>query len=106
MEFVNDIEPVFRSGKFAENLAILRPARHRDLATPLQNLVSRRQEASADWAALNATGEPGTDRAVMRRLSTTSLANPDPPFWITAFDGDHPTTMERIAMAQLWEELH
>lgn len=74
------------------------------LATPLFNLVSRRIEASADWAALNATREPATDRAVQRRLATTSLSDPEPPGWTVALFGTHPTTMQRIAMAYAWEE--
>lgn len=74
------------------------------LATPLFNIVSRRQEAAADWSALNATHEPATDRALMRRLTTTSLGAPDPPDWAYALYGTHPSAMQRIAMAYAWEE--
>lgn len=74
------------------------------LATPLLNVVSRRAEASADWAALEATHEPATDKAVMRKLSTKSLNNPDPPTWTYVLYNSHPTTMQRLAMAQAWEE--
>lgn len=68
------------------------------LATPLFNIVSRRQEAAADWAALTATREPATARALQRRLTTTSLSDPEPPGWAIALFGTHPTTMQRIAM--------
>lgn len=74
------------------------------LAGPLLNVVVRRQEAAADWAALQATHEPGTDRAVMRKLAQKSLADPDPPAWTYVLFEDHPTIMQRIAMAQAWEE--
>jgi STE24 endopeptidase len=74
------------------------------LATPLFNVVSRRIEAAADWAALNATRDPAADRAVQRRLSTTSLSDPEPPGWAVALFGTHPTAMQRIAMAYAWEE--
>jgi STE24 endopeptidase len=74
------------------------------LATPLFNMASRRLEAAADWAALNATHEPATDRSLMRRLTTTSLSAPDPPGWAYALYGTHPTAMQRIAMAYAWEE--
>lgn len=74
------------------------------LATPLFNVVSRRQEAAADWAALNATGEPATVRAAQRRLALTSLGNPEPPAWAIALYGTHPTAMQRIEMAYAWEE--
>jgi STE24 endopeptidase len=68
------------------------------LATPLFNIGSRRQDAAADWAALIATREPATARALQRRLATTSLSDPEPPGWTIALYGTHPTTMQRIAM--------
>ncbi len=74
------------------------------LAAPLFNLVARRQEAAADWSALTATREPATDRALLRRLATTSLSAPDPPGWAYALYATHPTIMQRIAMAYAWED--
>lgn len=74
------------------------------LAAPLLNITTRRQEAAADWAALTATHEPATDKAVMRRLATKSLADPNPPSWVYVLYEDHPTIMQRIAMADAWEE--
>jgi STE24 endopeptidase len=74
------------------------------LATPFLNVTFRRQEAAADWAALQATHEPATTKALMRQLATKSLSNPDPPFWIYALYENHPTIMQRIEMAQGWEE--
>lgn len=76
------------------------------LTTPLFNVVSRRQEAAADWAALNATHEPATDRSLMRRLTVSSLGAPDPPAWAYALYGTHPSAMQRIAMAYAWEDSH
>ncbi|HEX8754670.1 MAG TPA: M48 family metalloprotease [Solirubrobacterales bacterium] len=73
------------------------------LATPLLNVVYRRQEAAADWAALTATHEPATDRTLMHRLAVGSLSSPDPPGWIYGLFEEHPTAMQRIAMAQAWE---
>lgn len=74
------------------------------LATPLLNVVTRRVEAAADWAALEATHEPATGKAVMQKLATRSLAAPDPPAWTYVLFENHPTIMQRIAMAQAWEE--
>jgi STE24 endopeptidase len=74
------------------------------LATPLFNLVSRRQESSADWSALVSTREPAAARSLMRHLATTSLDAPDSPAWSTALFGTHPAIMERIAMTYAWEE--
>jgi Zn-dependent protease with chaperone function len=73
------------------------------LAAPFLAVAIRRQEAAADWAALQATREPGTDKATMHNLATKSLSNPDPPSWVYVLYEDHPTIMQRIAMAEAWE---
>lgn len=73
-------------------------------ATPLLNAASRRQEAAADWAALEATRDPAAARGLIRQLATESLSNPDPPFWVSGIYGSHPTLIDRIAMAYAWEE--
>ena len=73
-------------------------------AAPLLNAATRRQEAAADWAALNATNDPAAARGLMRQLATKSLSNPDPPFWVQGLYGSHPTMMDRIGMVYAWEE--
>lgn len=73
------------------------------LVTPLTNVVSRRVESAADWAALEATHDPAADRTLMRKLTTTSKSNPDPPGWIYLLYENHPTAMQRIAMSYAWE---
>jgi STE24 endopeptidase len=73
-------------------------------AAPLLNIASRRQEAAADWAALDATRDPAAARGLMRQLAIKSLSNPDPPFWVSGLYGSHPTMMDRIGMAYAWEE--
>ena len=67
---------------------------------PLQNLVSRRYEAEADWLALQATRDPQSAIGLERRFVTTSLADPTPPRWVTLWFGTHPPALERIAMAR------
>lgn len=74
------------------------------VAAPLLNTAYRREEAAADWAALDATREAETDRAVMQKLARKSLSDPDPPAWVDGLFGSHPTIMERIAISQAWEE--
>ena len=74
------------------------------LATPILNVAYRREEAAADWAALQATREPATGKAVMRQLATKGLSNPDPAAWISALYENHPPIMRRIEMAAAWEE--
>jgi STE24 endopeptidase len=76
------------------------------LATPLVNLVSRHEEAEADWAALQATRDPAAARALFQRLARSSLADPDPPSWSYILDADHPSIVQRIAMVRAWERLH
>lgn len=72
-------------------------------STPVRNTISRRMEAEADWRALVATGDPGADRAALRRLATTSLADPDPPWWSYTLEATHPSIAQRMAMANAWE---
>lgn len=76
------------------------------LAAPALNTVTRRQEAAADWGALQATRDPAADREAMRQLATKSLSDPDPPGWMYFLDYDHPTIMQRIEMAEAWAARH
>lgn len=69
---------------------------------PLQNLVSRRYEAEADWLALQATRDPEGAVGLERRFVTTSLADTTPPGWVTFWFGTHPPALERIAMARIF----
>lgn len=73
------------------------------LASPALNAVSRRQEAAADWEALQATADPAAAKGALRQLAIKSLGNPDPPSWVDALYGSHPSIMQRIEMAQAWE---
>lgn len=73
------------------------------LATPLFNVVSRHTEEAADWAALEATREPETQRSLERSLATASLTRPDPPAWTQLLYGTHPTPLRRIELTYAWE---
>ncbi|HEY2181176.1 MAG TPA: M48 family metalloprotease [Solirubrobacteraceae bacterium] len=72
------------------------------VTTPLTNIVSRREEAEADWSSLRATRDPAAERALFVKLAQTTLGNPDPPTWAYVLYGDHPTIVQRIAMVQAW----
>lgn len=74
------------------------------IAAPLLNTAYRREEAAADWAALEATREPTAAKSAFRQLAIKSLSNPDPPSWIDGLYGSHPSMLERIAMAEAWGE--
>ena len=69
---------------------------------PVQNALSRRYEAEADWLALEATRAPAAARSLDRRLVVTNLGDPDPPGWVTFWFGTHPPALARIAMAEAW----
>jgi len=73
------------------------------LTAPLMNIVSRRDEAEADWSALNATHDPAAARSLFEQLAKASLANPDPPTWSYVLYDDHPTIVQRIAMVDAWQ---
>jgi len=73
------------------------------LTAPLMNIVSRRDEAEADWSALNATHDPAAARSLFKTLAKASLANPDPPTWSYVLYEDHPTIVQRIAMVEAWQ---
>jgi STE24 endopeptidase len=70
--------------------------------TPVENLVSRRYEAEADWRALNATHDPVAARRLFQSFEQTSLEQPDPPLLDYLWLENHPTLMQRISMARQW----
>jgi STE24 endopeptidase len=72
------------------------------LSAPLQNVVSRRYEAEADWRALNATRDPAAMQKLFESFERTSLEEPNPPLLDYLWLENHPTLMQRIAMAQQW----
>jgi STE24 endopeptidase len=70
------------------------------LTVPVQNLISRRYEAEADWAALRATRDGPGMVALQRRLAVADLESLQPPAWAVDLLFDHPPVMSRIAVAQ------
>jgi len=72
------------------------------LALPAENVVSRALEARADVHSVALTGEPTTFEAMQRRLATSNLSDPDPPWLLQTWFGSHPTVAERIALAEGW----
>lgn len=70
------------------------------LASPVQNTISRAIEARADRASLAATGDPETFIQVQKQLALRSLSDPTPPAWSQFWFGSHPTTLQRIGMAE------
>ena len=72
------------------------------LALPLENAISRHREAEADWLALQTTREPAAATALFRRFVPTTLDEPNPSTIDYLVLENHPTIMQRIAMAQAW----
>ena len=70
------------------------------LASPVQNTVSRAIEARADLTALRATQDSQTFIAMQKQLALRSLSDPTPPAWSQFWFGSHPTTLQRIGMAE------
>ncbi len=71
-------------------------------SAPVQNAVSRRYEAEADWAALQATQDPAAMKRLFRTFQETGLEEPSPPTWEYVLRETHPTLAQRIAMAERW----
>lgn len=72
------------------------------LITPLGNIVSRRYEAEADWSALRVTHDPAAAASVFRKFSRDDLVQPNPPLWSYIWIDNHPTVVQRIAMARAY----
>ena len=72
------------------------------LLTPVENGISRRYEAEADWVSLRATGDGAGMAGLQKRLALADLANPDPPGWAVALLFDHPPVLDRIGVARAY----
>lgn len=70
------------------------------LTVPVQNLISRRYEAEADWAALRATGDGRGMLALQKQLAVADVESLQPPGWAVDLLFDHPPVMSRIAVAE------
>jgi STE24 endopeptidase len=69
------------------------------LSSPVNNGFSRIIETRADVASLEATRDPAAFVRMQRELDLHSLSD-DPPTWSQFWFGSHPTTLERIAIAE------
>jgi Zn-dependent protease with chaperone function len=72
--------------------------------TPLGNAVSRRYEAEADWSALRATHDAGSAESLFRKFTRYDLVQPNPPLWSYLMLDNHPTVVQRIALARAYRE--
>ncbi|HET6988403.1 MAG TPA: M48 family metalloprotease [Kribbella sp.] len=72
------------------------------LAAPVQNLVSRKIEARADYHSLHLTNDPRDFVALQHDLAVTNISGLDPSRWRYWMFATHPTPPERIAMGRAW----
>jgi Zn-dependent protease with chaperone function len=72
------------------------------LAAPLENAISRRYEAEADWSALKATRDARSARTLFVDFQKTSLQEPNPSLFDYLWLENHPTIAQRIAMVEAW----
>ncbi len=64
------------------------------------NTFSRAIERRADRFAMALVGDARTQIAFQRSIAVRNVAEPEPPAWVQLLRGSHPTTLERIAMAE------
>lgn len=88
-------EPVRAVATTALALAVVTPA-----LTAVSNQLSRAVEARADAYALRLTGDPAAQIAFQRRIAVQNVSDVDPPAVWHALFGTHPTTLERIGVAE------
>lgn len=72
------------------------------LAQPVQNAISRHMEAEADWMSLRTTHDPQGAIQLFRRFVPTTLDEPNPSTWDYVMLENHPTIVQRIAMAKAY----
>ena len=71
----------------------------------ISNQLSRGVEQRADQFSLELAGEPETFIGFQRRIAIKNVSDPDPPGWARFLLGTHPTTIERIGLAERFERL-
>jgi Zn-dependent protease with chaperone function len=68
--------------------------------TIISNQLSRGVEQRADQFSLELTHEPKPFIGFQRRIATTNVSDPDPPPLVRFLLGTHPSTIERIGLAE------
>jgi len=74
------------------------------ISAPLSNTVSRAYEAEADWIALQLTGDPQAAIDFRVRTRERRRGAVDPPALIQLWFGTHPTSSQRVGLAQRFEK--
>ncbi len=71
---------------------------------PIDSFISRKMELSADKFAIEVTNDPNSfiESEIKMAKDNKSLLNPHP--WVSFFYGSHPTTLERIQLAEEYKK--
>jgi STE24 endopeptidase len=75
------------------------------VALPLANAISRRYEREADWIAFERTRDPDAAADLFRDLAISNALQPDPPRWAYILFADHPSTKQRLELAQTFSRI-
>lgn len=73
------------------------------VVTPIavvSNQLSRSFEAHADSEALRLTGDPDAAIGFQREIALRNVSDPDPPAWAGFLFATHPSTVDRIGIAE------
>ena len=76
------------------------------VVTPIgmaSNQLSRGFEAHADSEALRLTNDPDAEIAFQKRIALRNISDPQPRGWVSFLLGTHPTTMDRIGIAEAFK---
>ena len=72
------------------------------LITMVSNQLSRDVERRADAFSLDLTRDPATFIAFQQRIAIKNVSDPEPPAAVRFLLGTHPSTMERIGLAEAY----
>ena len=73
---------------------------------PVGNAVSRRFERQADQISLELAGQPEAFKATEKKMAIDNKSNVAPTPWNVWLFASHPPTVERIHLAEEWEQEH
>jgi STE24 endopeptidase len=71
--------------------------------TTISNQLSRGVEQRADQFSLELAPEPRAFIGFQKRIAVTNVSDPDPPPLVRFLLGTHPSTMQRIGLAERFE---
>ena len=74
------------------------------LSLPFQDTISRYAERQADWFALTTSQKPAAFIELFEQFAVQNLSVVNPPVWEKIIFYTHPPIVDRIQMAERFEE--